>query len=60
MIRDRGVAVLLVEQNAAQALRHADRAYVLESGSVVLTGPGAELARGRPRPRRVPGAVTAR
>jgi branched-chain amino acid transport system ATP-binding protein len=44
-IRDEGVAVLLVEQNAAPALEIADRAYVLESGSVVLTGTGAELAR---------------
>ena len=44
VIRGRGVAVLLVEQNAAQALRMSDRAYVMESGSVVLTGPGAELA----------------
>jgi branched-chain amino acid transport system ATP-binding protein len=43
-IRDRGVAVLLVEQNASQALNLADRAYVLESGSVVLDGPGPELA----------------
>lgn len=44
-IRDRGVAVLLVEQNASQALALADRAYVLESGTSVLTGSGAELAR---------------
>ncbi|MEQ4299986.1 ABC transporter ATP-binding protein [Plantactinospora sp. B6F1] len=44
-IRDRGVAVLLVEQNAAHALNLADRAYVLESGSVVLSGSGPELAR---------------
>ena len=44
-IRDTGVAVLLVEQNASQALAMADRAYVLESGSVVLEGPGPELAR---------------
>jgi branched-chain amino acid transport system ATP-binding protein len=43
-IRDRGVAVLLIEQNASQALNLADRAYVLESGSVVLDGPGPELA----------------
>jgi branched-chain amino acid transport system ATP-binding protein len=44
-IRERGVAVLLVEQNAAQALNLADRAYVLESGSVVLDGVGPDLAR---------------
>jgi branched-chain amino acid transport system ATP-binding protein len=44
-IRKRGVAILLVEQNAAHALDLADRAYVLESGSIVLTGPGPELAR---------------
>ncbi|SCG67974.1 ABC transporter ATP-binding protein [Micromonospora humi] len=44
-IRDRGVSVLLVEQNAAHALNLADRAYVLESGSLVLDGPGPELAR---------------
>lgn len=43
-IRDSGVAVLLVEQNASQALAIADRAYVLESGSVVLEGKGSELA----------------
>lgn len=43
-IRDTGVAVLLVEQNASQALAMADRAYVLESGSVVLEGPGPDLA----------------
>jgi branched-chain amino acid transport system ATP-binding protein len=43
-IRDRGVAVLLVEQNAHQALAMSDRAYVLESGSCVLSGPGPELA----------------
>ncbi|QKW36624.1 ABC transporter ATP-binding protein [Actinomadura sp. NAK00032] len=43
-IRDTGVAVLLVEQNAKQALGIADRAYVLESGSTVLHGTGDELA----------------
>jgi branched-chain amino acid transport system ATP-binding protein len=45
LIRERGVAVLLVEQNAKHALDIADRAYVLESGSIVLTGTGSELAR---------------
>jgi branched-chain amino acid transport system ATP-binding protein len=44
VIRDSGVSVLLVEQNAAQALRLADRAYVLESGTCVLSGTGRELA----------------
>lgn len=44
-IREQGVSVLLVEQNAAHALNLADRAYVLESGSVVLTGLGPDLAR---------------
>ena len=43
-IRETGIGVLLVEQNAAQALAISDRAYVLESGSVVLEGPGKELA----------------
>jgi len=35
---------LLVEQNALAALRVADYAYVLESGSIKLKGPAAELA----------------
>ena len=38
-----GVTVLLVEQNARMALSIADRGYVLETGRVVLTGPGREL-----------------
>ena len=43
-LRSRGCAVLLVEQNARAALAVADRGYVLETGRVTLTGPGAELA----------------
>ena len=39
-----GTTVLLVEQNAEMALRIADRAYVLESGSISLSGTGEELA----------------
>lgn len=42
-IRERGTTVLVVEQNAKQALSRADRAYVLETGSVTHTGTGAEL-----------------
>jgi branched-chain amino acid transport system ATP-binding protein len=38
-----GVTVLLVEQNASKALGLAHRAYVLETGSVVLSGTGREL-----------------
>ncbi|MCL4425458.1 MAG: ABC transporter ATP-binding protein [Firmicutes bacterium] len=42
-IARRGVPVLLVEQNAAQALAVARRAYVLETGRVVLSGTGVDL-----------------
>jgi branched-chain amino acid transport system ATP-binding protein len=38
-----GMTILLVEQNARLALRMADRAYVMESGLITLTGPGQEL-----------------
>ncbi len=41
--RRRGVAVLLVEQNAWQALRLAHRAYVLQTGRITLSGSGAAL-----------------
>ena len=43
-IRSLGLAVLLVEQNARQALQVADRGYVFEVGRVVLSGPAGELA----------------
>ena len=42
-LRERGVSVLLVEQNARAALQVADRAYVLEMGAVALTGAASEL-----------------
>ena len=42
-INAQGVTILLVEQNAAQALQRADRAYVLESGRVVKTAPARDL-----------------
>jgi len=43
-INAEGVAVLMVEQNASLALRIAHYAYVLQSGRIVLEGPGAEMA----------------
>ena len=43
-IREQGVTVLLVEQNALAALDVADRAYVLESGSIKMSGSAKELA----------------
>lgn len=42
-INDEGTTVLLVEQNARAALSMADRAYVLEVGSIVMEGTGQEL-----------------
>jgi branched-chain amino acid transport system ATP-binding protein len=44
-IRDQGVTVVLVEQNVSHALAIADRAFVLETGRVTLSGPARELAR---------------
>jgi len=43
-LRQSGVAILLVEQNARAALQVADQGYVLETGEVVLAGPAHELA----------------
>ena len=42
-LRKDGVTVFLVEQNANQALKLADRAYVLENGHIVMQGTGADL-----------------
>ena len=44
-IKASGTTVLLVEQNANAALKHSDRAYVLETGAVLLEGTSAEIAR---------------
>ena len=44
-IRERGVTVLLVEQNAHMSLNIADRAYVLETGSIVMSGDAKEIER---------------
>ena len=43
-LHEAGTTILLVEQNAEMALKIADRAYVLESGRITLSGTGAELA----------------
>jgi branched-chain amino acid transport system ATP-binding protein len=43
--REERVSVLLVEQNATQALALADHAYLLETGRVVMDGPPAILTR---------------
>jgi branched-chain amino acid transport system ATP-binding protein len=42
-INEQGMTVLVVEQNAQQALKIAHRAYVLETGQIVKSGTGAEL-----------------
>ena len=43
-IRDRGTTVLLVEQRVAECLDVADRAYVLQTGRVALSGTSSEVA----------------
>lgn len=43
-IRSKGTTILLVEQNANAALQHSDRAYVMETGRIVMEGDSKELA----------------
>src|SRR2546425_729107 len=43
-IRSKGTTILLVEQNAHAALKHSDRAYVLETGGITMEGPSKDLA----------------
>jgi branched-chain amino acid transport system ATP-binding protein len=45
VLNAQGMTILLVEQNANAALRMSNRAYVLETGNVVLTGSGQDLLR---------------
>ena len=44
-IREQGITILLIEQNAAAALDVADRAYVLESGRIKMSGLASDLAK---------------
>ena len=41
---DEGVGILLVEQHVRQALRVADRVYVMDRGTITLSGPASEIA----------------
>jgi branched-chain amino acid transport system ATP-binding protein len=43
LLNERGLTILLVEQNVAVSLRISQRAYVLENGRIVMSGSGAEL-----------------
>ncbi len=54
-LREHGVAVLLVEQNALLALKVADRAYVLDEGRIVHAGAAKDLAADRERIRELMG-----
>jgi branched-chain amino acid transport system ATP-binding protein len=54
--RREGISVLLVEQNVRAAVEVADRAYVLENGSIAYEGPAAEFARDEERVRALAGA----
>ncbi len=42
-LKERGLTILLVEQNVAVSLKISQRAYVLENGRIVMSGPGTEL-----------------
>ena len=55
-MRDEGVSVLLVEQNAALSLAVADRAYILDDGKIVYDGTAAELTQNQELVHRLAGA----
>jgi branched-chain amino acid transport system ATP-binding protein len=54
--RSEGISVLLVEQNVRAAVEIADRAYVLDDGRMVYSGPAAEFAKDEERVRALAGA----
>ncbi|HAO40367.1 MAG TPA: ABC transporter ATP-binding protein, partial [Afipia sp.] len=51
-IRNNGVTVLLVEQRLSESLEISDRAYVLQTGKVVMSGPAADI-KSNPEVRRI-------
>jgi branched-chain amino acid transport system ATP-binding protein len=55
-MRQDGIAILLVEQNARMSLEIADHAYVLDGGGIVYSGPAAELAADAARVQALAGA----
>jgi branched-chain amino acid transport system ATP-binding protein len=55
-MRDEGISVLLVEQNARKSPEIADHPYVLGDGAVVYSGPARELAADEARVRALAGA----
>ena len=55
-MRDEGISVLLVEQNARMSLEIADRAYVLDDGAIVFSGAARELAADESRVKALTGA----
>jgi branched-chain amino acid transport system ATP-binding protein len=55
-MREEGISVLLVEQNARMSLEIADHAYVLDDGSIVYSGPATELAADEARVQALAGA----
>lgn len=55
-MRKEGISVLLVEQNVRAAVEIADRAYVLNDGRIVYSGPAAEFAKDEERVRALAGA----
>ena len=48
-VNKQGITILLVEQNAKMALSIANRAYVLETGKIIIQGDARELSRGKKR-----------
>ena len=56
-MREQGLSVLLVEQNARMTLEIADYAYVIDDGAIVHAGPAAELAQDQARVQALAGVV---